>query len=152
MRYLLNGGQGWLRPERHTATRTQSTALTAGEAISEADRSLCYIRTFVPTYLPPSRFTRNQSNQPINYIYFETCPQSDLNFLKLSRNSFSPFFIRMACGHCRRPLLGVVTVPSCQTSYAFRLSLLPLTCSSLAFSMPLPKRRMKIMPNSCPKM
>jgi hypothetical protein len=102
--------------------------------------------------IPTSFEIYAQSIEPIHKLYFESCPESDLNFLTLSRSSFSPFFIRMACGHCRRPLLGVVTVPSCQTSYAFRLSLLPLTCSSLAFSMPLPKRRMKIMPNSCPKM
>ena len=47
----LNGGQGWLRPDRRTAPRTRSPASTAGEAISKAGRSRCPTRTFDHTYL-----------------------------------------------------------------------------------------------------
>ena len=111
------------------------------------------VKPTVPTAtLGPPAATQPPSPHKL-FCYASSNPTLKASF---SLNPRSPDLrgrrIRMACGHCRRPLLGVVTVPSCQTSYAFRLSLLPLTCSSLAFSMPLPKRRMKIMPNSCPKM
>ena len=46
----------------HAATRTKSTALTAGEAISETDRSLCSIRTVVPTYLLRDLRAINRTN------------------------------------------------------------------------------------------
>ena len=42
--------------------------------------------------IPTSFEIYAQSIEPIHKLYFESCPESDLNFLTLSRSSFSPFF------------------------------------------------------------
>ena len=53
---------------------------------------------FVHLILPTSFEIYAQSIELIHKLYFESCPQSDLNFLKLSRNSFNPFFTFLGLG------------------------------------------------------
>ena len=50
------------------------------------------LHSYICAYLPTSFEIYAQSIEPIHKLYFESCPESDLNFLTLSRISFSPFF------------------------------------------------------------